>query len=733
MCGEVSRATSVPQATRSRGCKAAFTTLLANEIETDRDSSPQSTNNRSGGVPFTSSSSSSSSVASSSVFGLCTSVSNFRKLSRIGEGTYGYVYKACVIQSIDSASNNISETSADESKGIVALKRIKMHNEHQDGFPLTCLREIKTLRRCSGHENIVALLDIVVGRNRDAVFLLFEYCEHDLAALLKAWKKPFVESEIKCLSQQLLSAVEFCHRNWVVHRDIKLSNLLYNSRGQLKLADFGLARTLSHPVSDNLTWRVVTLWYRAPELLFGDPQAVAKAIGVTLTQKQQQDVALLQSQGRPTTTIDGAVGRKRARGEEGDADSRSLPVLSYSFAVDLWSVGCILGELLLGRPLLPGDDEKSQLIHIFRLLGCPTGKIWPALPLTPLAMTGLVDLAQERMKYPHNSLPDVFDEVQLSAEGLELLNQLLLYDPTVRITARDALRHRYFRVKPYPKETDLMPTFPSLHGGGGSEDAVSVSGTDAETSAQLSPSILLESVVNGDIEGVDRAIETGENIDLVNDNGYSAAMFTVISGDITMLRHLIEKGIDLNNPENNGVTPLMMAASQGDKELVEVLLEGNASPLAVSTDGSTAYSLALSSGRKLVALLIAEAAVLHSIESQNLTSVLENLQNGAYVNIRNVAGWTPLIYATSTGNKEAVKAIVDLGADCNRSENDGWTALHFAASAGYDEIVEILLKANINPGIKNVKGQVAKALAKELGHTKVVDLIPDVPETDEEL
>lgn len=146
------------------------------------DSSPKSTNNRSGGVPITSSSSSSSS-ASSSVFGLCTSVSNFRKLSRIGEGTYGYVYKACVIQSIDSASNNISETSADESKGIVALKRIKMHNEHQDGFPLTCLREIKTLRRCSGHENIVALLDIVVGRNRDAVFLLFEYCEHDLVRI----------------------------------------------------------------------------------------------------------------------------------------------------------------------------------------------------------------------------------------------------------------------------------------------------------------------------------------------------------------------------------------------------------------------------------------------------------------------------------------------------------------------------------------------------------------------
>lgn len=144
------------------------------------ESSPKSANV---GVPFTCPSSSSSS-ASSSIFGLCKSVSNFRKLNRIGEGTYGYVYKACVIQPIDSTSNNMSETtSTDESKGIVALKRIKMHNEHQDGFPLTCLREIKTLRRCSGHENIVALLDIVVGRNRDAVFLLFEYCEHDLVRI----------------------------------------------------------------------------------------------------------------------------------------------------------------------------------------------------------------------------------------------------------------------------------------------------------------------------------------------------------------------------------------------------------------------------------------------------------------------------------------------------------------------------------------------------------------------
>mmetsp|Transcript_24892 Transcript_24892/g.34157 ORF Transcript_24892/g.34157 Transcript_24892/m.34157 type:complete len:292 (-) Transcript_24892:251-1126(-) len=266
--------------------------------------------------------------------------------------------------------------------------------------------------------------------------------------------------------------------------------------------------------------------------------------------------------------------------------------------------------------------------------------------------------------------------------------------------------------------------------------AMSVNGADVEKvpeTAELAPSLLLESVIKGDLQGIESALEAGESIDLVNDNGFSAAMFTVVNGDMRTLSFLIEKGIDLNNPENNGVTPLMMAASQGDKEMVEILLDGNASPLAVANDGSTAYSQAIASGRKLVAMMIAEAAALHSIEGQNMASLLESLANGAYVNIRNPAGWTPLIYATSIGNKEAVKAIIDMGADCNRSENDGWTALHFAASGGYEEIADLLLKANINPGIKNVAGKVAKTLAKELNFPKVVDLIPDTPDTDEEL
>lgn len=121
-----------------------------------------------------------------------------------------------------------------QNKSVVALKRILLHNEKQDGFPITSLREISVLRRCN-HVNIVNLLDVVVGRKRDGIFLVFEYCEHDLSSLLKFVNKPFIESEVKCLMIQLLSALNYLHENFIIHRDIKLSNLLYDNQGMLFL------------------------------------------------------------------------------------------------------------------------------------------------------------------------------------------------------------------------------------------------------------------------------------------------------------------------------------------------------------------------------------------------------------------------------------------------------------------------------------------------------------------
>jgi ankyrin repeat protein len=147
--------------------------------------------------------------------------------------------------------------------------------------------------------------------------------------------------------------------------------------------------------------------------------------------------------------------------------------------------------------------------------------------------------------------------------------------------------------------------------------------------------------------------------------------------------------------------------------------------LVVASDGSTAYSLAEASGRKLVSLLVAEAAVLHSIESQNLETLLQYLTAGAYVNIRNPAGWTPLMFAVSKNDQAAAKAILELGADANRTENDGWTALHFAASGNFPELVSLLLSFNASPAIQAVDGRTARAVASELGFPEIVDLIPD--------
>ena len=258
----------------------------------------------------------SSSDATPKECGACRSVSSFEKLNRIGEGTYGLVYRA-----VDK-----------QDRKIVALKRIILHNESKDGFPLTTIREIAMLRRIN-HPNCVKLLDIVVGRKRDGVFLVFEYCEHDLASLLDHVKEPFSESEAKSLILQLLSATKYLHENWIIHRDIKLSNLLYNNKGELKLADFGLARMYCLP-SEPMTQKVVTLWYRAPEILLGS----------------------------------------------------SL----YTVAIDIWAIGCTLGELLRYKPLVCGDTEMDQILLIFDMLGYPNIRIWPSVESLPLIKNGTV-------------------------------------------------------------------------------------------------------------------------------------------------------------------------------------------------------------------------------------------------------------------------------------------------------------------------------------------------------
>ncbi|CAI2738046.1 unnamed protein product, partial [Dicrocoelium dendriticum] len=221
----------------------------------------------------------------------CRSVEEFECLNRIEEGTYGVVYRA--------RDKKINE--------IVALKRLKMEKE-RDGFPITSLREINTLMKAQ-HENIVTVREVVVGSNMDKIYLVMDHVEHDLKSLMEIMNGPFSVGEVKCLLLQLLRAVRHLHDNWILHRDLKTSNLLLSHQGILKVGDFGLAREYGSPLK-HYTEVVVTLWYRAPELLLG--------------------------------------------------------VKQYTCPIDLWSVDCIFAEFLLQRPLFPGKGEVDELNIIFR-------------------------------------------------------------------------------------------------------------------------------------------------------------------------------------------------------------------------------------------------------------------------------------------------------------------------------------------------------------------------------
>lgn len=239
----------------------------------------------------------------------------------------------------------------------------------------------------------------------------------------------------------------------------------------------------------------------------------------------------------------------------------------------------------------------------------------------------------------------------------------------------------------------------------------------------LIPSLLLESVIRFNFEGIDRAISNGESIDVRNDQGWSAAMFAVANNDIDMLKFLDSKGIDFNNPNNDGETPLMLAAQTANREAVEVLLAANASPLITANDGTTAFDRASKSGRQIIGLLIAEAAAQHGLDSENLEAVLQAVRNGAYVNIRNSVGFTPVIEAAALNQVDYVRELLRYGADVNRVENDGWTALHFAANAGNLEIVQELLSAQADVNIRNNKGSTARDLALLNDHLEIAELL----------
>ncbi|KAK9463955.1 kinase-like domain-containing protein [Lipomyces oligophaga] len=236
-----------------------------------------------------------------------SSISQYQQLEKLGEGTYATVYKGR------------NRTTGE----LVALKEITLDSE--EGTPSTAIREISLMKELK-HENVMSLYDVIHTENK--LNLVFEYMDRDLKKYmdLRGDHGALDYATIKSFMYQLLNGIAFCHDNRVLHRDLKPQNLLINSKGQLKLGDFGLARAFGIPVN-TFSNEVVTLWYRAPDVLLG---------------------------------------------------SRT-----YSTSIDMWSAGCIMAEMYTGRPLFPGTTNEDQLQKIFRLMGTPTERTWPNISQLP--------------------------------------------------------------------------------------------------------------------------------------------------------------------------------------------------------------------------------------------------------------------------------------------------------------------------------------------------------------
>ncbi|KAJ6917811.1 serine/threonine-protein kinase [Populus alba x Populus x berolinensis] len=301
----------------------------------------------------------------------------FEKIDKIGSGTYSNVYKAR-----DLLTGKV-----------VALKKVRFDNLEPESVKFMA-REILILRRLN-HPNVVKLEGLVTSRMSCSLYLVFEYMEHDLAGLAASPAVKFTEAQVKCYMHQLLSGLEHCHKRGVLHRDIKGSNLLIDNEGILRIADFGLASFFDPNHKHPMTSRVVTLWYRPPELLLG--------------------------------------------------------ATDYGVSIDLWSAGCILAELLAGKPIMPGRTEVEQLHKIYKLCGSPSDEYWKKSRL-PNAT-----LFKPREPYKR-CIRETFKDFPPSS--LPLIETLLAIDPVERQTAAAALKSEFFTTEPYACEPSSLPKYP---------------------------------------------------------------------------------------------------------------------------------------------------------------------------------------------------------------------------------------------------------------------------------
>lgn len=291
----------------------------------------------------------------------------FKQLEKLGNGTYATVYKGL-----------------NKTTGVyVALKEVKLDSE--EGTPSTAIREISLMKELK-HENIVRLYDVIHTENK--LTLVFEFMDNDLKKYMDSravgnTPQGLALPLVKYFEWQLLQGVAFCHENRILHRDLKPQNLLINNKGQLKLGDFGLARAFGIPVN-TFSSEVVTLWYRAPDVLMG---------------------------------------------------SRT-----YSTSIDIWSCGCILVEMITGKPLFPGTSDEEQLKLIFETMGTPTERTWPGISSLPKYNPNFpIHLPKDLRAFLQSQTRESLDN-----NVVDLLHGLLQLNPEMRLSAKQALNHPWF-------------------------------------------------------------------------------------------------------------------------------------------------------------------------------------------------------------------------------------------------------------------------------------------------
>jgi len=287
----------------------------------------------------------------------------YEPAQKLGKGAYGIVWKA----------------TDKKTKDTVALKKIFDAFQNSTDAQRT-FREIVFLQQMNEHENIVKLLNMLPADNDRDIYLIFEYMETDLHAVIRSNILEDVHKQY--IMYQSFKALMYMHSAGLVHRDMKPANLLLNSECLMKIADFGLSRSLQSQAKDVLTDYVATRWYRAPEILVGSQK--------------------------------------------------------YGRAVDMWSLGCIFGEMLGGKPVFTGTSTLNQLEKICEIFGSPSEADVAAMD-SQYAKTLFDSLTVQegpgkgwRSLYPNAS--DI---------AIELLTSLMQFDPNRRLTAKDGLLHQY--------------------------------------------------------------------------------------------------------------------------------------------------------------------------------------------------------------------------------------------------------------------------------------------------